>query len=139
MGLSTSALRRSGAIAMLPARALGRSAQVQFGVLRGGDRTELSNAARSATADDTRRVLGHLKGGALKAGQLLSTVETLFPQDPDGSWRTALTAMQESNPGLPLSEIEVVLREDLGSDWRWRPPPSAKCTKRSSSMARRWP
>ena len=50
MGLSTSALRRSGAIAMLPARALGRSAQVQFGVLRGGDRTELSNAARSATA-----------------------------------------------------------------------------------------
>ncbi|MCB0920183.1 MAG: AarF/ABC1/UbiB kinase family protein [Actinobacteria bacterium] len=120
MGLSTSALRRSGAIAMLPARALGRSAQVQFGVLRGGDRTELSNAARAATADDTRRVLGHLKGGALKAGQLLSTVETLFPQDPDGSWRTALTAMQESNPGLPLSEIEVVLREDLGSDWRSR-------------------
>lgn len=120
MGLSTSALRRSAAIGMLPARALGRSARVQWGVLRGGDRTELSNAARSATADDTRRVLGQLKGGALKAGQLLSTVETLFPQDPDGSWRAALTAMQEENPGLPLSEIETVLVDDLGRDWRAR-------------------
>lgn len=120
MGLATSALRRSGAIGMLPVRALGRSAQVQFGVLRGGDRTELSNAARAATADDTRRVLGELKGGALKAGQLLSTVETLFPQDPEGSWRAALTAMQEDNPGLPLTEIEVVLRQDLGPDWRAR-------------------
>ena len=120
MGLSTSALRRSGAIGLLPVRALGRSAGVQWGVLRGGDRTQLSNAARAATADDTRRVLGELKGGALKAGQLLSTVETLFPQDPDGSWRAALTAMQESNPGLPLTELEEVLREDLGSAWRAR-------------------
>lgn len=120
MALSTSALRRSGSIGMLPVRALARSAQVQWAVLRGGDRTELSNAARSATADDTRRVLGELKGGALKAGQLLSTVETLFPQDPEGSWRVALTAMQEDNPGLPLSELEVVLTEELGTHWRER-------------------
>jgi predicted unusual protein kinase regulating ubiquinone biosynthesis (AarF/ABC1/UbiB family) len=120
MGLSTSALRRSGAIGMLPVRALGRSVLVQWGVLRGRDRTELSNAARAATADDTRHVLGALKGGALKAGQLLSTVETLFPQDPDGSWRAALTAMQEDNPGLPMSELGTVLAEDLGADWRTR-------------------
>ena len=87
-------------------------------MLRGGDRQTLSNEARSATADDTRRVLAELKGGALKAGQLLSTVETLFPQDPEGSWRAALTALQQDNPGLPFDEVEPVLREELGMDWR---------------------
>ena len=105
---------------MLPVRALGRSVGVRWQVVRGGDRTQLSNTARAATAADTRRVLGQLKGGALKAGQLLSTVETLFPQDPDGSWRTALTAMQQDNLGLPLSEVEPVLHQDLGPDWRDR-------------------
>lgn len=118
MALRRSSLTRAAAIGLLPVRALGRSATVQARSLAGGDRLRLSNAARAATADDTRRTLGHLKGGALKAGQLLSTVETLFPQDPDGSWRAALTAMQQDNPGLPLSELEPVLCAELGSDWR---------------------
>lgn len=96
---------------MLPVRALGRSARVRFGRLS-------PDQARAATADDTRRTLGRLKGGALKAGQLLSTVETLFPQDPDGSWRSALTALQEQNAGLPFADVASVLREDLGPDWR---------------------
>lgn len=111
MALTRSSLRRSAAIGMLPVRALGRSVQVRAHRLT-------SEQARAATADDTRRTLGHLKGGALKAGQLLSTVETLFPQDPDGSWRSALTALQEQNAGLPFSDVEPVLRQDLGSDWR---------------------
>jgi predicted unusual protein kinase regulating ubiquinone biosynthesis (AarF/ABC1/UbiB family) len=118
MPLATSGLLRSARIGMLPVRALGRSLGVQLGSLRGADRQELSNAARARTADDTRRVLGELKGGALKAGQLLSTVETLFPQDPDGSWRSALTAMQQDNPGLPLADVEPVLAQDLGHRWR---------------------
>ncbi len=118
--MQLSSWRRSASIGMLPVRALGRSAQVQLRALTGGDRAALQNGARAATADDTRRTLGSLKGGALKAGQLLSTVETLFPQDPDGSWRTALTAMQENNPGLPFSEVEPVLREELGPAWRER-------------------
>ena len=113
-------MSRSTAIALLPVRAVGRSASVQLRSLAGGDRAALSNAARAATADDTRRTLGALKGGALKAGQLLSTVETLFPQDPEGRWRTALTAMQEANPGLPFAEVEPVLRADLGTRWRER-------------------
>ena len=113
-------MSRSTAIALLPVRAVGRSASVQLRSLAGGDRAALSNAARAATADDTRRTLGALKGGALKAGQLLSTVETLFPQDPEGRWRTALTAMQEANPGLPFAEVEPVLAADLGARWRER-------------------
>lgn len=115
MSLSRSGLRRSAAIGMLPVRALARMLKVRAGVMS-------STTARAATADDTRRTLGHLKGGALKAGQLLSTVETLFPQDPDGSWRSALTALQADNAGLSFAEVEPVLREDLGPDWRARFP-----------------
>jgi predicted unusual protein kinase regulating ubiquinone biosynthesis (AarF/ABC1/UbiB family) len=66
----------------------------------------------------TRRVLGELKGGALKAGQLLSTVEALFPADPEQTWREALTSLQESNPGMPWSDAEPVLRRELGPRWR---------------------
>lgn len=91
---------------------------MRWRVLRGGDGNALSNQARAATAEDTRRVLAELKGGAMKAGQLLSTVETLFPQDPEGSWRSALTALQQDNPGLPFTEVEPVLVADLGMDWR---------------------
>ena len=63
-------------------------------------------------------MLGELKGGALKAGQLLSTVEALFPTDPERTWQQALTALQEGNAALPFHEVEPVLRRDLGLDWR---------------------
>ena len=58
MALSRSALWRSSAIGLLPLRAPGRSACGGCCVAATG-RT-WSNAARSATADDTRRVLGEL-------------------------------------------------------------------------------
>ena len=117
MPLSSSSLRRSAAVAALPLRAAGRSAGVQFTRLTRGDYAARQQQARSATAVDTREVLGNLKGGALKVGQLLSTVDSLFPQDPDGSWRQALTALQENNPALPFAEVEPVLADDLGPRW----------------------
>jgi predicted unusual protein kinase regulating ubiquinone biosynthesis (AarF/ABC1/UbiB family) len=66
----------------------------------------------------TRQVLGELKGGALKAGQLLSTVEALFPADPEDTWRDALVDLQERNAALPFPDVEPVLRAELGPAWR---------------------
>lgn len=118
VALTTSRFRRTAAVAALPLRALGRSLWVQTARLAGGDHEARRRGARAATAADTRAVLGELKGGALKVGQLLSTVDALLPQDPDGSWRQAVQAMQEGNPGLPFAEMEPVLREQWGPDWR---------------------
>jgi predicted unusual protein kinase regulating ubiquinone biosynthesis (AarF/ABC1/UbiB family) len=73
---------------------------------------------RRRNAERTRRVLGGLKGGALKAGQLLSTVEALFPTDPEDTWRTALTGLQDSNAALPFAEVGPVLAAELGPGWR---------------------
>ena len=116
--LSTSRFGRAIRISGLPVRALARTARIEFARLTGGDRAALQRQARSATAADTRRVLGELKGGALKVGQMLSTVDALLPQDPDGSWQVALAALQQDNPALAFDEVEPVLRRDLGSHWR---------------------
>ena len=75
---------------------------------------------RARNAARTRRVLGELKGGALKAGQLLSTVEALFPTDPEDTWRGALTALQDANPALAFGQVEPVLLAELGARWRSR-------------------
>ncbi|MGB7981564.1 MAG: AarF/ABC1/UbiB kinase family protein, partial [Candidatus Nanopelagicales bacterium] len=91
---------------------------IQARGLLGADRATLREQARTATAADTRATLGSLKGGALKLGQLLSTVDALFPADPDDSWQHALGALQETNPGLPFDEVRPVLICELGPDWR---------------------
>jgi predicted unusual protein kinase regulating ubiquinone biosynthesis (AarF/ABC1/UbiB family) len=114
------ALVRTLRLVSLPlgAAALG----VQGLVLRGlgRDGAEVTRRQRARTVARTRRVLGELKGGALKAGQLLSTVEALFPADPEQSWREALTSLQESNPGMPWPDAESVLVAELGAQWRSR-------------------
>ena len=88
--------------------------------LTGEPRERLRSELRARNAARTRRVLGDLKGGALKAGQLLSTVEALFPQDPEDTWREALVGMQESNGGLPFPQVQPVLAAELGPTWRGR-------------------
>jgi len=120
MPLETSRLRRNAAIAGLPARAIGRAVTIQARGLLGADRATLRERARADTAADTRATLGGLKGGALKLGQLLSTVDALFPSDPEGSWQSALGALQEDNPGLPFTEVSPVLAAELGPGWRSR-------------------
>jgi len=107
-------------LASLPlgAAALGVEGLVRRGL--GQPRDEVTRRQRQRSVARTRRVLGELKGGALKAGQLLSTVEALFPADPEQSWREALTSLQESNPGMPWRDAEGVLRQELGPGWRGR-------------------
>jgi len=48
----------------------------------------------------------------------LSTVEALFPQDPESTWRDTLEGLQESNRALSFPEVEPVLRAELGPHWR---------------------
>ncbi len=115
--IRSAGLPRALAVSGIPARAVLRgSAARVLGAIH-GDTEARRQRAREATATDTRRVLGDLKGGALKAGQLLSTVESVFPQDPDGTWQQALTALQQDNPALPFEQIEPVLSSSLGSSW----------------------
>jgi predicted unusual protein kinase regulating ubiquinone biosynthesis (AarF/ABC1/UbiB family) len=101
----------------LPAYAVADSVRATVRRSRGHDPEQVRRETRAAAAERTRRVLGEMKGGALKAGQLLSTVEMLFPQDPEQTWRETLTSLQEDVPALPFSQTEPVLVDQLGPRW----------------------
>ena len=70
------------------------------------------------TADQVFRVLGELKGGAMKFGQALSIFEAALPPEIAEPYRATLTRLQESAPPLPASTVHRVLAADLGEDWR---------------------
>ena len=70
------------------------------------------------TADQIFRVLGELKGGAMKLGQALSIFEAALPPEIAGPYRATLTKLQESAPPLPARTVHQVLAADLGEDWR---------------------
>lgn len=110
--------RRQARLAVLPAGALWDAAEGAVRRRRGANPDQVRALLRARGAARTRRVLGELKGGALKAGQLLSTLDAVLPQDP--AWQQALTALQEDAGALAFTEVEPVLRAELGPGWRGR-------------------
>ena len=114
----TSGVVRTARLLQLPAGAAALAVEGVARRLAGQDADAVRTDLRRRNAARTRRVLGGLKGGALKAGQLLSTVEALFPQDPEATWQQALTGLQEGNEPLPFAEVEPVLTAELGAGWR---------------------
>ena len=114
------ALTRSVKIAALPASYAGRTAW-GFGKRLGGKPAEAVTAELQArTAEQMFKVLGELKGGAMKMGQAMSIFEAAMPEDVAGPYRAALTKLQEAAPPLPAESIHAILSEELGSDWRER-------------------
>jgi predicted unusual protein kinase regulating ubiquinone biosynthesis (AarF/ABC1/UbiB family) len=85
----------------------------------GGMSAELvGQEIQQRTADQVFRVLGELKGGAMKFGQALSIFEAALPPEIAEPYRATLTKLQESAPPLPASTVHRVLAADLGEDWR---------------------
>src|SRR4051794_41807439 len=81
--------------------------------------TDVINAeVQQRTAEQLFKVLGQLRGGAMKMGQALSVFEAALPEEVAGPYRAALTKLQEAAPPLPAAVVHSVLREQLGSDWR---------------------
>jgi predicted unusual protein kinase regulating ubiquinone biosynthesis (AarF/ABC1/UbiB family) len=70
------------------------------------------------TAEQIFRVLGELKGGAMKLGQALSVFEAALPEELAKPYRAALTKLQDSAPPLPVSQVHRVLAEELDPEWR---------------------
>jgi predicted unusual protein kinase regulating ubiquinone biosynthesis (AarF/ABC1/UbiB family)/HSP20 family molecular chaperone IbpA len=109
---------RSARLARLPVGYAGRTA-LGSGKRLGGRPAELVNQEiQQRTAAQVFRVLGELKGGAMKLGQALSVFEAALPPEIAEPYRATLARLQESAPPLPAGTIYKVLAGDMGEEWR---------------------
>jgi predicted unusual protein kinase regulating ubiquinone biosynthesis (AarF/ABC1/UbiB family) len=72
------------------------------------------------TAEQMFRVLGELKGGAMKFGQALSIFEAALPEEIAAPYRAQLTQLQDAAPPMAPSTVHEVLTRELGRGWRKR-------------------
>ncbi|MFJ6460498.1 ABC1 kinase family protein [Streptomyces sp. NPDC091387] len=116
--LPRKAVTRTAKLAALPLGFAGR-ATWGLGKRIGGKSAEVvAREVQQRTADQLFKVLGELKGGAMKLGQALSVFESALPEEVAGPYRAALTKLQEAAPPMPEGRVHAVLAERLGEDWR---------------------
>ena len=116
--LPRKAVTRSVKLASLPLGFAGRTA-LGIGKRVGGKPAELVAAeVQARTAEQIFKVLGELKGGAMKFGQAMSIFEAAMPEELAGPYRATLTRLQDSAPPMPSSVVHKVLRDELGPRWR---------------------
>ncbi|MQY16267.1 protein kinase UbiB [Streptomyces sp. RB5] len=116
--LPRKAVTRTAKLAALPIGFAGRTAW-GLGKRIGGRSAEIvARELQQRTAEQLFKVLGELKGGAMKFGQALSVFESALPEDIAGPYRAALTKLQEAAPPMPVRSVHQALAERLGEDWR---------------------
>ncbi|MFH8348036.1 ABC1 kinase family protein [Streptomyces sp. NPDC018045] len=116
--LPRKAVTRTAKLAALPLGFAGR-ATWGLGKRIGGRSADLvGRELQQRTAEQLFRVLGELKGGAMKFGQALSVFESALPEEIAGPYRAALTKLQEAAPPMPTDSVHAVLAERLGEGWR---------------------
>jgi len=116
--LPRKAVVRTARLATLPLGVAGR-ATLGIGKRIGGKPAEMVAAEIQArTADQLFRVLGELKGGAMKFGQSLSIIEAALPEEIAAPYRSALTKLQDSAPPMPVATTHKVLAQAFGRQWR---------------------
>lgn len=112
------AVTRTAKLASLPLGFAGRTA-IGLGKRVGGRPAELVAAeVQARTAEQLFKVLGELKGGAMKFGQTLSIFEAALPEELAGPYRATLTKLQDAAPPMPAATVHKVLATELGPQWR---------------------
>jgi predicted unusual protein kinase regulating ubiquinone biosynthesis (AarF/ABC1/UbiB family) len=88
--------------------------------MTGRSAEEVTADLQARTAQQLFKVLGELKGGAMKLGQALSIFEAALPEETAAPYREALTKLQEAAPPMPAATVHRVLDDQFGRNWRER-------------------
>ncbi len=113
-----SSLRRGARLASLPLGFAGRATLGLGKRLGGAPAEQVSDQLQQQAAAQLFRVLGELKGGAMKFGQAMSLFESVLPDDIAEPYRAQLARLQDSAPPMPTSRVHAVLARELGPKWR---------------------
>ncbi|MEU4034582.1 ABC1 kinase family protein [Streptomyces collinus] len=116
--LPRKAVTRTAKLAALPLGFAGRATWGLGKRIVGESAEIVGRELQQRTAEQLFKVLGELKGGAMKFGQALSVFESALPEEVAGPYRAALTKLQEAAPPMPTRTVHAVLEERLGADWR---------------------
>ena len=116
--LPRKAVTRTAKLAALPLGFAGRATWGLGKRIVGESAEIVGRELQQRTAEQMFKVLGELKGGAMKFGQALSVFESARPEEIAGPYRAALTKLQEAAPPMPTRTVHAVLAERLGEDWR---------------------
>ena len=109
---------RSARMVKIPVGIAGRSVLGIGKQLVGQSSSVVFADIQEKTAEQLFKVLGELKGGAMKFGQALSVFEAALPEEFAKPYRETLTKLQESAPPLPAKVVHKVLAKELGENWR---------------------
>src|SRR4051812_46898535 len=84
--------------------------------VRSPERAEAATGERAAAlARELVEQLGHMRGAAMKIGQVLSTVDfTAIPQGEREAFKQTLAALRDDVPPLPFARVEKLVRSELG-------------------------
>ena len=114
------AVARTARIASLPLGFAGR-ATIGLGKRIGGaPAEEVATEVQQRTAEQLFRVLGELKGGAMKFGQTMSIMEAALPEEMTEPFRATLTRLQDAAPPMSATMVHQVLAHEFGPRWRGR-------------------
>ncbi|MFE2067139.1 ABC1 kinase family protein [Streptomyces sp. NPDC059467] len=116
--LPRKAVTRTAKLAALPLGIAGRATWGLGKRIVGESAEIVSRELQQRTAEQLFKILGELKGGAMKFGQALSVFESALPEEVAGPYRAALTKLQDAAPPMPTRTMHAVLAERLGEDWR---------------------
>ncbi|HET9650327.1 MAG TPA: AarF/ABC1/UbiB kinase family protein [Microlunatus sp.] len=119
-GIARSTIRRGVKLATLPLGLAGRATRGLGRRIGGSTSAEVQAQISAQTAEQLFRVLGELKGGAMKFGQALSVFESALPEDLAAPYREHLTRLQADAPPMPTSRVHAVLAREFGADWKSR-------------------
>lgn len=116
--MARTAFRRGARLASLPLGFAGRATLGLGRRIGGAPAEQVSEQLQQRAAEQLFKVLGDLKGGAMKFGQALSLFESMLPEDVAAPYRAHLARLQDSAPPMPTSRVHAVLARELGADWR---------------------
>lgn len=118
--LPRGAVARTARLASLPLGFAGRATVGLGKRLVGAESQAVFTDVQLRTAEQVFKVLGELKGGAMKFGQALSVFESALPEELAAPYRATLTKLQDSAPPMDPATVHRVLARELGPSWRTR-------------------